>query len=208
MDISNELKTPLSIANLEIEKLQKRMNISNSEIQSISNEILSISETINSFLGWAELENSKKKISLFMNRLSEVVHNFISRVTLLEKEIKIVVYEDFYVPANSHHLEQLIHNLISNAINHSGPQAKVIIELNRGMLTVIDNGPGIPEDVLSRLGEPFNKTMARPNSHVGHGLGLAWIFSITKFYGWEIQVMNLKPGVKIQINFNLENEKA
>ncbi len=198
--MAHELKTPLSLANMEIEKLQKRLNLSPTDTEDLTSENLRISETINSFLGWAELENSSSLKHLFMNQLSSCVKSVVERMNKNNYNIVLELKENVTIPANPQHLEQLIQNLIQNAINYGGSNP-VTIRILDNELQIEDCGPGISDEVVARLGEPFNRGSHLSSTIKGHGLGLAWVMSICRLYGWKITFLNQNPGALISVKF-------
>ena len=202
--MAHELKTPLSILRLEIEKIEKQNNIQ--DASPLLQEIDKISSTINSFLAWAELENSSQQQHLFVNNLVSTTNDIISRLFRNNPQRIDFKYENSpNIISNPQHLEQLVSNLLSNADHYSEKDSRIQVQLKDRVLIITDHGPGIPNEVLHRLGEPFNRgeSKRQPN---GHGLGLAWVKSICKIYGWDIQFENLKTGVKIQIIFNQDDQ--
>ncbi|HWV57711.1 MAG TPA: ATP-binding protein [Longimicrobiales bacterium] len=95
-------------------------------------------------------------------------------------------------------LHRAIFNLVLNAVQHAGPGGKVRVELRRARgrelpaglkmtepvrLSVSDSGPGIPEDVLSRVFDPFFTTRAG-----GTGLGLAVVHRAVQAHNGTILV--------------------
>jgi two-component system sensor histidine kinase TctE len=67
-------------------------------------------------------------------------------------------------------------------------------------LLIKDQGPGLSDAVLGRLGQPFVRNSSASNQ--GHGLGLAWVISICKLYNWPYQFKNRSEGgLEIQIHF-------
>lgn len=191
--MAHELKTPLTLINLEAESLAA--DPTHHKIDSIQNELQKISETIGSFLSWAELENSYGSKHLFANKLFVVIKNITQRIDPSEKNIKVTLKEDHTVLCNPLHLEQLIINLLTNSLKYSGDQG-IEVEVNSNQLTVRDHGPGIGQDVLDRLGEPFNKG----SETQGSGLGLAWVSSICRIYDWNLDIHSSSEGTEIKIN--------
>lgn len=93
-------------------------------------------------------------------------------------------------------LEQIIHNLLTNALQAldevDAGDRSVVIRLEagpaRGMLTVADNGPGIPAHVLPRIFEPFFSTRAN-----GLGLGLSLCETLAAGMGGELTATAQHP---------------
>lgn len=196
--MAHELKTPLSIVSFELESLQKRHSISVEEFDEMRAEIGRISETIGSFLGWAELENLGNQKNLFAIKISQAIQEVKERNSWAD--IPVELKEDFVVAANKSHLEQLLQNLLSNAIKYS-PRHSIRIEVAKGEITVMDGGPGIPQEVLQRMGEPFNRGETLSKKVSGHGLGLAWVSSICRLYDWQFSAKHSKQGARIHIRF-------
>ena len=93
-------------------------------------------------------------------------------------------------------LERLIQNLIDNAVQYGGG-AELIVErdIDRARLTVADRGPGIPEEELERMFEPFERRdPSRSRSTGGLGLGLAIARSIAQAHGGTIHAGNRDGG--------------
>ena len=81
-----------------------------------------------------------------------------------------------------------IANLVDNAISFSksGDTLRVSVD-HTGRVCVSDNGPGIPDDELERIFEPFSKT---PPNRQGHGLGLAIVRAVMTAHGGEVSARN------------------
>ncbi|RYZ69690.1 MAG: HAMP domain-containing histidine kinase [Proteobacteria bacterium] len=204
--MAHELKTPLAILNLEIERLQKTNSSShldlNSNFEAVTAESTKISETINSFLSWAELENSGQQKHLFVNKLGSVSRNLAARLGVAFGErLQCEVETDPTIIANPHHLEQLITNLTTNALNYSDATSPVLMRVKDRTLSVQDFGKGISKDVLERIGEPFNRGDLGASNRKGHGLGLAWVKSICRLYDWPIEIATSDHGTTILVKF-------
>ena len=201
--MAHELKTPLSRANLELERLQREHQLSDPELAEWRAEGQRMSETINSFLGWAELENSSQPIGLFRVSLNATAAEIAERLD--PQRVRTEFEGEAIVVANRHHVEQLLQNLVQNALLYS-PGA-VTIRIQPGGLCVEDEGPGLGEDVTQRLGEPFNRGGRATKNGKGHGLGLAWVVSICKLYDWELSFSGAahSDGSQVVVKFPLES---
>ncbi len=209
--MAHELKTPLAILTLEIEKVHRRNEASSlgleSNIDSATSETSRIAETISSFLNWAELENSNQQRHLFINKLATVTKSLANRLEVAYgKRLILNLQADPTVVANPHHLEQLITNLVTNALHYSEASTPVTIQIVDRTLTVTDEGKGIAKDVLERLGEPFNRGDLGSQPRKGNGLGLAWVKSICRLYDWSLGIESHATGTKIQVTFPPEDE--
>ena len=99
--------------------------------------------------------------------------------------------ESLCVRADAPRLEQVLINLLSNAIDATAGVDKpsVSIAASRAddmvLISVQDNGVGLSEEIISHLFEPFFTTKAPEK---GVGLGLATCFTIVKQYGGSISI--------------------
>lgn len=101
--------------------------------------------------------------------------------------------EDIIIDADRDRLEQVLINLINNAITYvqDGGRIEVCLKKENGNieLTVEDNGPGIPKEDLPRIFERFYRVdKARSRSLGGSGLGLSIADEIVKAHGGRVLV--------------------
>jgi signal transduction histidine kinase/ActR/RegA family two-component response regulator len=81
------------------------------------------------------------------------------------------------VVADDQRLRQVLLNLISNAVKYGGAESEVVVRIepdgDRARINVIDSGPGIPDEHVPQLFQPFERGSARGSGIEGNGLGLA-----------------------------------
>lgn len=200
--LAHEIKTPLSILSFDVESLGRESLKDSSLIHSMKDQIERISITVSQFLEWASVENTQQKDNLFALRIANSTEGLLVGLErLFPRRIEYKTKEDFMVISNPQHLQQLITNLLTNALNYSGDK-KVIVETYDYMLRVTDQGPGIPKEVIERIGQPFNCGPQLPHiKHKRSGLGLAWINTITKIYNWNLDIQTGQNGTVITIRF-------
>ncbi|MCP4808240.1 MAG: HAMP domain-containing protein [Proteobacteria bacterium] len=84
-------------------------------------------------------------------------------------------------------------NLVRNARKHAETQPTIRLVGRR--IEVVDDGPGVPEDALDRLFEPFFRTDAsRARSSGGTGLGLMIVRQVTELHGGSVEALNVPGG--------------
>ncbi len=98
----------------------------------------------------------------------------------------------------------LVRNLVGNAVRHgAGTQRPVVRVAKEGecaVLAVRDFGPGVEEDLLAHLAEPFYRTdAARQRSTGGVGLGLYLSRLVARAHGGELVLRNAHPGLEARV---------
>jgi len=92
-------------------------------------------------------------------------------------------------------VQQVVLNLVENAIDAAGEKGTIHLSTQSGTdfveFRISDSGPGIPQELLSRVFDPFFTTKSAGE---GTGLGLSIIYSILKKVGGDIKVQNLTEG--------------
>lgn len=139
-------------------------------------------------------------------------------VLLLENRIRtehVTLQVDLDGPAlalcDANRLEQVLINLCANALDamSATPQKTLAIAVwsadGRVWVRVADTGPGIPEDVMARLFEPFFSTKL---SGQGLGLGLAISADIVREFGGTLRAHNVEGGAAFAFDLNLIEENS
>lgn len=203
--MAHELKTPLAIIKLEVEA-QKKINLIDEQYSHvILEEVKQMTEIISQFLDWAELESSQGQKDLHAIKIKTIVKNVVLRLEKMSPQrISLNLQSDFSVFANPIHLDQLIANLITNAIKFSPANKKIEVILTDTQLIIKDSGIGLPKEVIERLGQPFNIGTNRNKTASGNGLGLAWVSTVTKLYQWSFKIKSDNSGTVAIIDFPKE----
>ncbi len=101
-----------------------------------------------------------------------------------------------FITTDAAQLQQVILNVLDNGLDAVGQDGEITVstrmdvEADQAVLTIKDNGPGIPKDVLQRLFDPFFTTKKVGE---GTGLGLSICYSIVEKLGGRIEVVS-EPG--------------
>ena len=112
-----------------------------------------------------------------------------------------------HVYADKRKIQQVLYNLLDNAIKFSNPDSVVSIEtterFGKVFISVKDSGIGIPKKSLNQIWERFYKTdLSRGKDKKGTGLGLAIVKEIMKAHGENINVVSTE-GVGTEFIFSL-----
>ncbi len=186
-NVSHELRTPLSMMQGYSEALvddivdhaEDRKEIA----QIIHDESLRMGRLVNELLDLARMEAGHIELHMEDVDLCSVVHKATRKFAALAKEQKIKLVENFdpleqEYSIDPDRMEQVLTNLIDNAIRHTPEEGKVTIGLREErdtlFLSVEDTGSGIPEDDLPFVFERFYKAdKARTRGRAGTGIGLS-----------------------------------
>jgi len=162
----------------------------------------------------AKLESDELALDLtdwdFIDLVKELFEFF--EIKASEKNIKLVLetkLETLFVTADKEKINQVLLNLISNAIKYGKNGGHVILRVEKGSsdssIEIIDNGIGISTDNISRVFERFYRVdKGRSRSQGGTGLGLAIVKHIIEAHE---QSINIKSEVNkgTTISFNMKN---
>jgi heavy metal sensor kinase len=199
-DASHELRTPLTILQLELEGIvqSQRLNPSlTDQIGSALEETHRMSHIVESLLAISRLEAGENKIDRARLDLGQLAASTTEQMKLLaeEKSIRLTsaVASDVYVEGDRSHLQQVVVNLVANAIKYTQEGGKVELRVScrscTAVLEVCDNGPGIPDYALPHVFERFYRAdKARSRDSGGAGLGLAIVKAICTAHGAQLKV--------------------
>jgi len=135
----------------------------------------------------------------FVGFIRKVVHNF--KIQTERKQVTIELKTDsesIYLRFDPQRMDEVISNLIDNAIKYSHIGGTIILEVNTTtnnvVFTVIDNGPGIKESELQYLFKLFSNVKVSSRATKGEkstGIGLAICRKIVHLHGGEIEVKSI-----------------
>lgn len=119
--------------------------------------------------------------------------------------------KELYAKADVEQIQQVLHNLLNNAIKFSPDNSTIIIETteknDRIFVSVKDHGIGIPKDSISKIWERFYKTdISRGRDQKGTGLGLSIVKEIIHAHDQNINVISTE-GIGTEFIFTLEKAR-
>jgi signal transduction histidine kinase len=139
-------------------------------------------------------------------RLDRLLDEIAQALGPMKYPLRLHQLEPLAVRAGPRALKRALQNLIINAATHGGG-ADVALRREAGAAVVIitDDGPGIPEDVLGRVFEPFFRVdPARRKLMPGAGLGMAIAREIVERFGGTVRIHNRRPhGLEQRVTLTL-----
>jgi len=182
--ISHELRTPLNAILGFAELIEYDDNIDHlSSVREIGRAGEHLLRLIDEILDLARIESGEVKITIEPVSVIKVIEECLAWVVDMAQDngvsihFESVVFDQLFVLADNIKLKQAILNLLTNAIKYSraNGQVGIIYEKADGELVRIgirDTGPGISEDQIRELFQPFRRLGAELSGVEGTGLGL------------------------------------
>ncbi|KIL34229.1 histidine kinase [Cohnella kolymensis] len=215
-NISHELKTPLAIVKGFAEGLQDGVADDKKEryLALIVNETDRMNALIMDMLELSKFEAKAIQLQPRSLCITDVVQKAADSFSQqleskhLQYRINIGEVEELFVKADPRRIEQVVMNLLSNAIRHAVENSVITITVQRAsngkVATVIENvGAPIAEEDLSRIWDHFYRAeRSRDRKTGGTGLGLAIVKHILELHESEYGVVNTNQGVAFSFTLN------
>jgi two-component system phosphate regulon sensor histidine kinase PhoR len=200
-NVSHELRTPLSIFHGNLETLLEPGDLDENETRHIYEVMKRHSDRlnllVNDLLSLARLESKEANLQLAEIRLRDflegITRDWAKRLAGKNLRLELQVPDDFpTVHADERRLEEVVHNLLDNAVKYSHQNGRIV--LNAGapdqevVLSVCDEGVGIAANDLPRIFERFYRAdRARSRELGGTGLGLSIVKHIAQLHGGRVE---------------------
>ncbi len=196
--LAHEVNTPLSLIKNRLQSLSATQD--QEIIQEIHGDIDRLAEFVHRYLRFSETLNTPaQNTDIYAIKLETFIKQFEKNMSpIAAGRLKVAGDGAPVVFANHHDLEHLLQNLVTNALKYSPKDRDVILNFKEDEIIIQDFGVGIPQDVLNKLGSPFN---FGTRSERATGLGLAWVQAIANKYDWKIDYQTTPLGTKISLHF-------
>ncbi len=202
-NMSHELRTPLnaiigfsevmdsrlfgSVGSPRYEEYVRDIHSSGAYLLGVINDILDMSKIE---AGQFDMEREELDLCPLINEAA--------RVITLQAATKRITLESEIAPsmqlfADRRAIKQIVINLLSNAVKFTGEGGNISVRARKVsgavMLSIEDNGCGIPKGALSKLGRPFEQVQNQfSKNHTGSGLGLAISRSLAELHGGALKI--------------------
>ena len=215
-NISHELRTPITRIRLIIEGLfldadKPKRKASIQSLKEIAMETDSLLWLAQELLDLSMIESGEAIMRLVRTPLNQVIDDAIERLESQAetKNLTIVshVPQKFDVLCDADQLRRVLGNLLHNAIKWSPQNDAITVTAAENkdeiVVTVFDNGPGVPDDVRERIFERFYQADVSRSGDDGTGLGLAICKHIVEAHGGRIWAEGNSKGTGGQFVFSV-----
>jgi signal transduction histidine kinase len=206
-DVAHELRTPLAVMRARLEGILDGIYPgSQDSLQSVLDQTLVLNRLVDD-LGTLAMTDARqlrldKTPTALRALVARVIEGHAAQAASHSVSMRLESpAEDLIVEADPIRLEQLLGNLLANAVRHARrPAGEVVVSLRaldaqRVEIRVMDNGEGIPEEALPFIFERFYRAdRSRARSEGGTGLGLAIARNLVELHGGEIEAANRPEG--------------
>jgi cell cycle sensor histidine kinase DivJ len=223
--MSHELRTPLNavigFSEMLVNETQMRLNAQRRRdyaklINDSGNHLLAV---VNDILDMSKLETGEFEIRPEPFALGPVIAGCCDLLALRARDagIDLVIDAPDDLPeivADKRALKQILINLVSNAVKFTDRGGLVTIsaqrEEDRICIAVEDNGIGIREEDLARLGDPFFQASdSYDRRHDGTGLGLSIVKGLVRLHGGDLAIRSRGgEGTRVSVRLPLDCERA
>ena len=217
-NISHEFKTPIATINLALDAISSSKNNLNDKFISylgmIREENSRMLSQVENILRISQLEKSSNPFDMEETNIHEVIEDAIEHLKLIVESkkgsIKLSLKaENFNINGNSNHLENIIINILDNAVKYSKENPQIIISSTNSNKEIIlcfeDNGIGMDKNTQKLIFEKFYREQNGDIHNIkGHGLGLSYVKKIIDFHNGKISLES-KKGTGTKFYITLKN---
>lgn len=207
-NVSHDLKTPLTMIKAYAEMIRdisyKDHDKMNEHLEIIVDEADRLTVLVNDILDLSRMQSNADTLCLEKFDLSTDIKSIVNRYQIIKEteqyNIVLDIPDVIMVKADKKKLNQVIYNLINNAINYTGADKTVTVRVTKHkkyyLVEIIDTGKGIKESEIPYI---WNKYYKNEKNHqrnvVSTGLGLSIVKEILELHGYEYGVKSeLKKG--------------
>lgn len=206
----HDLRSPLQ--SLQLMSDMALLDQSRERIKDIQSEIHRIAQLTNTLLDGEQFSAGQIILHISTFSAAKVLSEIVNRVRAGNRSVRIDVPNNLFITADQRRFEQVVTNLLDNALKYAGPSGVVSVSSKAvdsgALISVSDTGPGIPEHEMPFLFQPFYRTgSARSSAIAGTGLGLYTVETVVKAYGGTIDVESVL-GKGTTFRFTIPDVKA
>jgi len=204
-DASHELRSPLARLQVALGLAQKKSTGEiDKELSRIELETERLNDLIGQLLSLARMETNSSEIQPEVFNLPDLLNDVTDdaqyEANSQQRDVSLKNKIDCQVTGNPVLLKSALENIIRNAIRYTPEQTSVEVNMkaqnnDQVLITIRDHGPGVENDMLEKIFEPFVRTSkARDRQSGGYGLGLAIANRAINLHNGKVSAQNQKDG--------------
>lgn len=203
-DVAHELRSPLTNIQCQLEAIQDGlMHPDEDTIRSLYEETMLLKRLTDDLQDLALAEAGQLPLTFGPLNIAGLIHAVVRAMqpqfSAARQAVSLELETLPLIEADEKRLQQVLRNLLSNAIRHTPPGGRIVISTrttDAGMLIrVQDSGPGLPEDALTDIFERFYRPdPSRTRQTGGAGLGLAIVKQIVEAHHGRVWAENGAKG--------------
>lgn len=220
-NVSHDLKTPLTLIKANAEMI-KDLTYNNDEkrnnnLNVIISEVDRLNLLVKDILDVSSYQSKTITLNIETFNLTKLMNSIISRYkVLIDRDgykINLNIDHDYMVKADIKRIEQVIYNLINNAINYTGEDKTININIKNNkktvLIEVIDTGKGIDKENIKQIWNKYYKIDKQYHrTTYGTGLGLSIVKNILELHKFEYGVESKKgKGTKFYFYIDKSDKK-
>ncbi len=207
-NVSHDLKTPLTMIKAYAEMIKdisyKDKDKLDEHVSIIVDEADRLTLLVNDILDMTKLQDNKESLNVEKYNLIDEINKLVNKYQIIKETEKynfiITTPKKLFVKADKSKINQVIYNLVNNAINYTGEDKKIIINIKRispieHILEITDTGKGIKEKDLNNIWDKYYKTEKNHKRNVvSSGIGLSIVKEILLLHNFEYGVKTSSKG--------------
>ena len=208
-DIAHDLRTPLG-------RLRQSLDTAQREAASVADyrravghaidQTDQILETFAALLRIAQIESGSRRARFAQVDLSQLAQTLVETYAPVADEsgraLQTRIEQGVHTYGDRELLMQALANLIENALTHTPAGSHIEVRLSAtsgaAVLSVADDGPGVPQDALGKVTQRFYRLEAS-RSTPGSGLGLSLVAAVAELHGVALELADNHPGLRATI---------
>ncbi len=204
-DIAHELCAPIARTRVALGVLEERAEPAHKQyVQTVHEEVEHMSGLVNELLQFSKAALASPEAAREPITIADLAARVIEREAGPDI-VRLIAGGDLKLLAQPDGIFRAVSNLVRNSLRYAGSNGPITISAKADgehvLLSVIDQGPGLPPDALDRVFTPFYRLDdSRSRESGGVGLGLAMVKSLVESSGGTVSCRNLDPkGLEVTI---------
>ncbi|WP_044976900.1 HAMP domain-containing sensor histidine kinase [Ruminococcus sp. HUN007] len=217
-NVSHDLRTPLTMIKAYAEMIRDlsgdRKEKREEHLAIIIKETDRLAQLVNDILDLSKLENGRQPLNISSFDISSKLHDIMERYKEFTMANGYTIHCEDHPPVivkcDIGKIEQVIYNLVNNAINYTGEDKQIYVSMETEdefvKISIKDTGKGISEDNLHQIFEKYYRAEKTKREVVGTGLGLSIVRAVLKAHNFPFGVQST-PGKGTTFWFKIRRDK-